>query len=92
MRCCYLLEEAGAPLAEDALEFGSFDAEPEVDALEASSPACPRCGEPMIPQGVRVKPSWAAVMHSEQRPSWYRPVPGRHKLAPRPPSPLQSTA
>ena len=92
MRCYYLLEEAGAPLAEDALVFGPFDAEPEVGASETSCPECPRCGEPMIPQGVRVKPSWAAVMHSEQRPSWYRPVPGRRKLEPRPPSPLQSTA
>ena len=92
MRCCYLLEEAGAQVGEDALEFGPFDAESDVDASKASRPDCPHCGVPMIPQGGRDKPSWAEVMHSEHRPAWYRPVPRRSKLEPRPPFPLQSTA
>ena len=90
--CCCCLEAVDALLSEDALEFGPFDAEPEVGASEASCPECPRCVEPMIGQGVRVEPSWAAVTHAEQRPSWYRPVPGRRKLEPRRPSPLQSTS
>ncbi len=72
-RCCHLLEAADAPLSDDACEFGPFDPlEPQGD--DDSSPTCPSCGQPMIPQGEISKPSWQDVMASADRPKWYDPL------------------
>ena len=72
-RCCHLLEWADAPLSDDACEFGPFDPlEPLGD--DESSPTCPSCGQPMIPQGEISKPSWEDVMASADRPRWYDPL------------------
>ena len=72
-RCCHFLESADAVLSDDACEFGPFDPlEPQGD--DESSPTCPSCGQPMIPQGEISKPSWQDVMASADRPWCYAPL------------------
>ena len=71
------LDGSEIPLSEDAMDFGPFDSqerdEGEVDlGPESFDSCCPRCSGQLIPHSETSKPSWAHVMGSRHRPSWYK--------------------
>ena len=71
------LDASEIPLSEDAMDFGPFDSqerdEGEVDlGPESFDSCCPRCSGQLIPHSETSKPSWAHVMGSRHRPSWYK--------------------
>jgi hypothetical protein len=74
-RCSKQLEAIDAPLSVGATEFGPFDPEESSEhSLEqppTESRPCPECAGEMILQAVSDKPSWAHIMSSHHRPSWY---------------------
>ena len=70
--CLRLLENAGVPYFETATDFGPFaDAGREQDT-EARCSNCQSCGGEMILHSITDKLSWAEIMNSAARPSWYQ--------------------
>ncbi len=68
-----LLDAADAPLSDRAteFEFGPLE-DSSVDQAGCSSERlCKVCGCLLIPHSMTPKPSWASVMNSKHRPSWY---------------------
>ena len=73
-RSAIMLEATEAPLPADAFEFGlsidGQDADP--NELEVTT-ECPHCGSCLRLVEFREKPSWAEILNTASRPTWYQP-------------------
>jgi len=71
-RCAMLLDGVDTRLAPEALHFDPSLFEPERESeTEGKHSQCPRCGAAMSQTAASLKPSWADVMDSPNRPNWY---------------------